>query len=57
MEAKVALGRIVKEASDGPQLITLRGTPMAVIISVEEYERLTHSKSVSEPKSSTPKNK
>jgi prevent-host-death family protein len=44
-EAKARLSEIVKLAQDhGPQLITLRGEPAAVLLSAAEYARLTSSK-------------
>lgn len=44
-EAKARLSEVIKQASiDGPQTITMRGVPTAVIISSDEYERLTHPK-------------
>ena len=40
-EAKARLSEVIKQASqDGPQTITMRGKPTAVIISRDEYERL-----------------
>jgi len=40
-QAKSRLSEIVKKAtSEGPQHITVRGAPVAVIISEVEYERL-----------------
>jgi len=44
-EAKVKLSEMVKRAlSEGPQGITIRGEPVAVLISRAEYARLTHPK-------------
>ncbi len=44
-EAKAHLSRVVREAvSAGPQYITHRGKPIAVLISQEEFEHLTKSK-------------
>ena len=41
-EAKNRLSQVVDQAvHEGPQTITLRGKPAAVVISVEEFERLT----------------
>ncbi|KPV44307.1 type II toxin-antitoxin system Phd/YefM family antitoxin [Alicyclobacillus ferrooxydans] len=41
-EAKNRLSQLIKEiAHDGPQIITVRGKPAAVLLSVEEYQRLT----------------
>ena len=40
-DAKARLSELVKDAlSRGPQTITLRGTPAAVVISEREYRRL-----------------
>jgi len=40
-EAKARLSELVKRAcADGPQEITLRGEPAAVILSLEAYEKL-----------------
>jgi len=41
-EAKNRLSQVVDRAMhDGPQTITLRGKPAAVVVSVEEYRKLT----------------
>lgn len=41
-EAKNRLSQVLNSARcDGPQTITLRGKPAAVVISFEEYKRLT----------------
>lgn len=41
-EAKNRLSQVVDSAlHDGPQTITLRGKPTAVVISFEEYRKLT----------------
>lgn len=41
-EAKNKLSRVVEQArSEGPQTITLHGRPAAVVLSFEEYRRLT----------------
>ncbi len=41
-EAKNRLSQVVDLAlHDGPQTITLRGKPSAVVVSFEEYRRLT----------------
>ena len=41
-EAKNKLSLVVQQAaSQGPQLITVRGRPAAVVVSAQEYERLT----------------
>jgi prevent-host-death family protein len=41
-EAKNRLSQVVDRAlNDGPQTITLRGKPTAVVVSVEEYRKLT----------------
>jgi antitoxin Phd len=40
-EAKARLSEVIKQASrEGPQTITMRGEPTAVVISQNEYERL-----------------
>ena len=40
-EAKARLSEVIKQASkEGPQTITMRGEPTAVVISKDEYERL-----------------
>lgn len=44
-EAKGKFSEVVKRAlSEGPQGITVRGEPVAVLISRAEYARLTHPK-------------
>lgn len=44
-EAKGKFSEVVKRAlKEGPQDITVRGEPVAVLISREEYTRLTHPK-------------
>lgn len=44
-EAKARLSEVIKQASkEGPQTITMRGEPTAVVISKNEYERLKHPK-------------
>ena len=44
-EAKARLSEVIKKASkEGPQKITVRGEPTAIVISSEEYERLKHPK-------------
>jgi len=41
-EAKNRLSQVVDSAlHDGPQTITLRGKPAAVVVSFDEYRRLT----------------
>jgi prevent-host-death family protein len=40
-EVKARLSEVIKQASkEGPQTITMRGEPTAVVISKYEYERL-----------------
>lgn len=40
-EAKARLSEVIKQASkEGPQTITMRGEPTAVLISKDDYERL-----------------
>jgi prevent-host-death family protein len=42
-EAKARLSEVIKQASkEGPQTITMRGEPTAVVISRDEYERIRH---------------
>ncbi|QJC50893.1 type II toxin-antitoxin system Phd/YefM family antitoxin [Paenibacillus albicereus] len=44
-DAKNQLSSVVKKAADeGPQMITVRGMPAAVVLSMEEYQRLTKPK-------------
>ncbi|NTU43551.1 MAG: type II toxin-antitoxin system Phd/YefM family antitoxin [Nitrospirales bacterium] len=44
-EAKARLSEVIKGAlKEGPQTITMRGEPTAVVISKNEYERLKHPK-------------
>lgn len=45
-EAKNRLSQLVNQASKiGPQVITVRGKPAAVVLSVEEYQSLTRQES------------
>ncbi|OGW27351.1 MAG: prevent-host-death protein [Nitrospirae bacterium GWC2_42_7] len=42
-EAKARLSEVIKRAKkEGPQSITVHGSPTAVVISSKEYERLKH---------------
>ena len=44
-DAKARLSEVIKQAAkEGPQTITMRGEPTAVVISRDEYERLKHPK-------------
>lgn len=43
-EAKARLSAVVKSAQKGPQEITVRGEPAAVVVSIKEYERLRRKK-------------
>lgn len=44
-EAKNKLSQVVKEARrSGPQIITVRGEAAAVVLSMDEYRRLTQQK-------------
>jgi len=44
-EAKARLSEVIKQASkEGPQTITMRGEPTAVVISIDEYQRLNRPK-------------
>jgi prevent-host-death family protein len=42
-EAKARLSEVIKKAKkEGPQSITVHGSPTAVVISSKEYDRLKH---------------
>ncbi len=42
-EAKNRLSQVVNDASsNGPQIITVHGKPVAIVLSMQEYERLIH---------------
>jgi len=44
-EAKARLSTVVEESiTHGPQQITLRGKPTAIVLSVEDYEKLANPK-------------
>lgn len=44
-EAKQRFSEIVRQAhDDGPQIVTRRGEEVAVVVSIEEYRRLSGSK-------------
>jgi prevent-host-death family protein len=44
-EAKARLSEVIKKAKkEGPQSITVHGSPTAVVISSKEYDRLKHPK-------------
>lgn len=43
-EAKDRLSEVVRHAHQGPQLITLRGKEEAVVLSFDEYQKLTQPK-------------
>ena len=44
-DAKNNFSKVVQKArTEGPQTVTLRGKPAAVVISAEEYERLAGTK-------------
>jgi prevent-host-death family protein len=43
-EAKMKLSKLINEAKKYPQLITVRGEGTAVVLSKQEYERLTRHK-------------
>ena len=44
-DAKNQLSSVVKKASDeGPQIISVRGKPAAIVLSMEEYHHLTKPK-------------
>ena len=41
-EAKNKLSRVIKDAiQNGPQIITRRGTEVAIVISIDEYRKMT----------------
>jgi prevent-host-death family protein len=39
-EAKSRLSEVIKQAAIAPQFITLRGVPVAVIVSMDKYKQL-----------------
>jgi len=39
-EAKACFSEVVRRAKDGPQRVTVRGKPTAVIVSAEYFERM-----------------
>ena len=41
-DAKNRLSLLVRRAADEPQVISVRGEPRAVVLSVDAYRRLTH---------------
>ena len=43
-EAKSRLSEVIKQAAISPQTITLRGVPIAVIISMDKYKQLANPK-------------
>jgi len=43
-EAKAKLSQLVKQTTLAPQSITLRGEPVAVVVSIAKYKQLTKSK-------------
>lgn len=44
-DAKNQLSSVVKRAAaEGPQIISVRGKPAAIVLSMEEYQRLTKPK-------------
>ena len=40
-QAKNRLSELVRASHEGPQIITLHGKPAAVVLSVDEYQRIT----------------
>lgn len=48
-DAKSQLSRVVRAAQDRPQVITRRGVPTAVVLSVEAFERRQRRRAVSRP--------
>ena len=56
-EAKNRFSELIKMAAHAPQSITLRGEPVAVVISVQNYEKLVKPrKSLAEILKSAPEN-
>lgn len=43
-DAKNRLSKVISEAKDGAQIITVRGRETAVVLSIDEYRRLTRPK-------------
>ncbi len=43
-EAKSKLSEVLREASEGPTIIHNRGKDLAVVLAIEDYERLTAGK-------------
>jgi len=43
-EAKSRLSEVIKQTANAPQSITLRGEPVAVIVSMDKYEQLAKPK-------------
>ena len=43
-EAKSRFSEVIKEAGNAPQTVTLRGQPVAVIVSIAKYKQLTRPK-------------
>jgi len=43
-EAKSRLSEVIKQAAIAPQTITLRGVPVAVIVSMDKYKQLAKPK-------------
>ncbi len=43
-EAKAKLSKLVKQTTLAPQSITLRGEPVAVVVSIAKYKQLTKPK-------------
>jgi prevent-host-death family protein len=43
-EAKAQLSQVIRNAATSPQIITLRGEETAVILSTEQYNKLTKPK-------------
>lgn len=41
-EAKAELSRVLRDAQHEPQIIENRGEPVAVVVGVDDYERLTN---------------
>ncbi len=56
-EARRRFGKIIHQAQTGPVILTRRGEPVAVILSVQEYERLTQTDVRHTMRTNNPRNK
>jgi antitoxin Phd len=43
-QAREQLGKVLEDAQQGPQVITRRGTEVAVVLSISEYQKLLSSR-------------